>query len=262
MRRFFVSPEDFHQDSVTLSGETLHHLAVVLRLAPGDEILLLDGRGTVCRCRIENLAKKEGKASVLERRQETETALPIHLLQALPKSDKMDLILQKGTELGIGLFSPLHTDRSIPLLTKNRERQRLLRWQKIVREAARQSRRNFLPEVSPPGPLNEALAQCSEELRLMLWEEGSRPLAEALPSAPPRSVALLVGPEGGFTAGEAENALRANFIPVRIGPRIMRSETAGFAVAAILQFRYGDLGGHRTRGNDPESDDFPGPDVP
>jgi 16S rRNA (uracil1498-N3)-methyltransferase len=245
MRRFFVSPEAFHQNFVTLSGETLHHLAVVLRLAPGDEILLLDGRGNLCRCRIESIAKKEGRASVLERWRETETALPIHLLQALPKSDKMDLVLQKGTELGIGLFSPLHTDRSIPLLTENRERQRLLRWQKIVREAARQSCRNLLPEVSPPRSLNEALARCSEELRLMLWEEGSRPLAAALPSTPPGSVALLIGPEGGFTPGEVESALRANFVPVRVGPRIMRSETAGFAVAAILQFRYGDLGGDR-----------------
>ncbi len=246
MRRFFVSPEDFHQDSVALTGETLHHLAVVLRLAPGDEILLLDGRGTVCHCRINSLAKKGGMATVLERRQEKETALPIHLLQALPKSDKMDLILQKGTELGIGLFSPLHTDRSIPLLTESREKQRLQRWQKIVREAARQSCRSLLPEVSPLRPMNEALARCSEELRLMLWEEGSRPLADILPSAPPRSVALLVGPEGGFTAGEADSARRAGFVSVRVGPRIMRSETAGFAVAAILQFRYGDLGGCRT----------------
>jgi 16S rRNA (uracil1498-N3)-methyltransferase len=245
MRRFFVSPEAFHQDSVSLSGETLHHLAVVLRLAPGDEILLLDGRGAVCRCRIESLSKKEGKASVLERRQETETALPIHLLQALPKSDKMDLILQKGTELGIGLFSPLHTDRSIPRLTENREWQRLQRWRKIVREAARQSCRNLLPEVSPPRSLKEALDRCSDELRLMLWEEGSRPMAEVLPSTPPGSVALLVGPEGGFTVGEAETALRANFLPVRVGPRLMRSETAGFAVTAILQFRYGDLGEYR-----------------
>jgi 16S rRNA (uracil1498-N3)-methyltransferase len=241
MRRFFVAPETLHSDSIALTGETLHHLAVVLRQGRGDEILLLDGRGTACRVRIDSLARNGGQATVLERRQETETALPVHLLQALPKGDKMDLILQKGTELGIGCFSPLRTDRSVPQLTESRETQRLQRWQKIVREAARQSCRSLLPEVHPLRSLDEALARSKEDLRLMLWEEGSLPLAEGLPSEPPRSVALLVGPEGGFTAKEADSARQAGFVPVRLGPRIMRSETAGFAVAAILQYCYGDL---------------------
>jgi 16S rRNA (uracil1498-N3)-methyltransferase len=246
MRRFFVPPDSLVRDIVTLSGETLHHLAVVLCLSSGDEILLLDGRGTLCHCRLTALNKDTGEAQVVRRWQEEETACPIHLLQGLPKGDKLELILQKGTELGIGSFSPLHTERSVPRPGGKREVQKQERWQKIVREAARQSCRSRLPHLQPVCTLKEALDRCEEELRLMLWEDGSRPLAEVLPADSPRSTALLVGPEGGFSPDEAALARSAGFIPVRIGPRIMRTETAGFAAAAILQYRYGDLGGHST----------------
>ncbi len=242
MYRFFVPAAVLEEPVVPLAGEVLHHLAVVLRLSVGDEILLLDGLGTLCRCHITALQKKAGQATVLERWQEQDTAFPIHLLQALPKGDKMDLILQKGTELGIGRFSPLFSRRSVPKLAPDRVEQRCQRWQRIVCEAARQSRRPLLPQVTAPRPLADALTDCTEELRLMLWEEGSRPLTEALPAKAPGSLALLVGPEGGFTAEEAQCAAQADFQPVHLGPRILRSETAGFAVTAILQYRYGDLG--------------------
>lgn len=242
MHRFFVPPEVLTDVEVSLSGEVLHHLAVVLRLAPGEEILLLDGLGNLCRCRISELKKRVGRATVLERWQETDTAFPIHLLQALPKGDKMDLILQKGTELGIGHFSPLFSCRSVAKLAPDRAEKRCQRWQRIVCEAARQSRRPLLPSVTEPCQLSDALAKCDEGLKLMLWEEGSQPLAEALPNKAPDSLALLVGPEGGFTAEEARLATLAGFQPVHLGPRIMRSETAGFAVTAVLQYRYGDLG--------------------
>ena len=242
MYRFFVPEAVLKEVEVPLEGEVHHHLAVVLRLSVNDEILLLDGLGTLCRCRITALQKKSGQATVLERWQEPDTAFPVHLLQALPKGDKMDLILQKGTELGISRFSPLFSRRSIPKLTSNRVEQRCQRWQRIVCEAARQSRRPLLPQVTAPRPLADVLSDCSEELRLMLWEEGSRPLTEALPAKAPGSLALLVGPEGGFSAEEAQEAAAAGFQPVHLGPRILRSETAGFAVTAILQYRYGDLG--------------------
>lgn len=242
MYRFFVPAETLKGSEVPLTGEVHHHLAVVLRLSVGTEILLLDGFGALCRCRVTELQKKSGLATILERWRERDTAFPIHLLQALPKGDKMDLVLQKGTELGIGRFSPLFSQRSVPKLTPDRAEQRGQRWQRIVAEAARQSGRPLLPQVAAPRSLTEALADCHEELRLMLWEEGSRPLAEALPIAAPASLALLVGPEGGFTAKEAHCAEQAGFQPVHLGPRIMRSETAGFAVTAILQYCYGDLG--------------------
>jgi 16S rRNA (uracil1498-N3)-methyltransferase len=116
------------------------------------------------------------------------------------------------------------------------------RWQRIIQEATRQSRRPLLPRLEELRPLAQALAQTNEALRLMLWEEGSIPLNAALPPEPPASCALLVGPEGGFSAAEAQSAQHAGFIPVSLGKRILRTETAGMAVAAVLQNRYGDFG--------------------
>ena len=242
MYRFFVEPARLAGDRVPLDGEVLHHLATVLRLRPGDELELLDGSGLICRCQILSLERRRGEARVLSRLRVAEQPLPVQLLQALPKGDKFDLVLQKGTELGITRFVPVLTGRSVPLPDGSREEKRLQRWRRIVREAARQCRRPIIPEVAPPCGLAEALA-LADGLKLMLWEEESRPLASLLGPSVPTGVTLLVGPEGGFAAAEVERSAAAGFVPVRVGPRILRSETAGFAVAAIVQYVYGDLGG-------------------
>ncbi len=241
MHRFFVPASALQSTAVAIPQDVAHHLKTVLRLCPGDEIILLDGAGTLCRCRLEAVAKQSASAHILQRWQEPETAFPIELIQALPKGDKMDLVLQKGTELGIGHFTPALSERSVGALPTGRHAKRLERWDRIIREAARQCRRPILPRLSEPAPLEEALAASRSELRLMLWEEESRPLSLALPEAPPEHAAILVGPEGGFSPGEAAIARNHGFIPVRLGPRILRTETAGFAMASILQFRYGDL---------------------
>jgi 16S rRNA (uracil1498-N3)-methyltransferase len=250
MRRFFVPPPCLENEVVSLPDDTAHHIRSVLRLAPGDEIILLDGQGLLCRCRLETLDKRSASARILESRHEKETAFPIQLLQALPKGDKMDLVLQKGTELGVSAFSPMVTERSLPGVAGEREEKRRTRWERIISEAARQSRRPVLPRLDAPLPLVEALSFCDAELRLMLWEEESRPMEEVLSDATPLSAAILVGPEGGFSQEEAKAARAAGFIPVCIGPRILRSETAGFAVASILQYLFGDLG---SAGRTPES---------
>jgi 16S rRNA (uracil1498-N3)-methyltransferase len=239
MRHFFVPPAALTAADVILPADLLHHLANVLRLAPGALILLLDGRGTVCRCRIEQLDRRSGRAIVLERWQQAETAFPLRLLQGIPKGDKMELVLQKGTELGVTAFTPVLTGRSIPGGTGQGSRQK--RWQRVLEEAARQCRRAHLPNLEVPLPLPAALAASREQLRLLLWEKGSRPLADVLPPQRPTNAAVLVGPEGGFSSQEAEQAMAAGFLPVGLGPRILRTETAGLALAAILQFHYGDL---------------------
>jgi len=242
MHRFFVPPADLNSSSVTLVGEPLHHLATVLRLGVGAEVLLFDGLGQVCRCRIERLDRRSAEAVVLESWSEGEGVLPLRLLQGVPKGERMEMVLQKGTELGISAFTPVVTSRSIGRVDAAREEKRQLRWQRIISEATRQSRRPLLPRLDPTLPLAEALAATRETLRLILWEGESRPLAAVLPPQAPESVALLVGPEGGFSADEAALARQHGFVAVGLGPRILRSETAGFAVAAILGHRYGDLG--------------------
>ncbi|SDM48337.1 16S rRNA (uracil1498-N3)-methyltransferase [Geoalkalibacter ferrihydriticus] len=241
MRRFFVNPEQLAGDEVILDGEIQHHLARVLRLVPKDEIDLLDGQGLCCRCRIEELTKKGVRLRVITRIPARERAFPIRLIQGLPKADKMDLILQKGTELGVVAFTPLLAERSVPRLEPERRQRRGQRWEKIILEAAQQSRRAILPRLDAPQPLAEAL-RGGEDLRLLLWEQESRPLAEVLPPRMPRAAAVLIGPEGGLAAAEVEQARAAGFVPVNFGPRILRTETAGFAVVTVLQYLYGDLG--------------------
>lgn len=241
MLRFFVPPDLLAGEEISLPEEVVHHLGTVLRRPVGEEVLLLDGLGKICRCRIDQLARRAGTAHILESRQETETAFPLTLLQALPKGDKFDLVLQKGTELGVTAFAPVNTERSLPALPADREATRRQRWQRIVSEAARQSRRPTLPLLVPPQPLAAALSACREELRLFFWEGESRPLATVLPATPPAGAAILIGPEGGFSPAEAATVRDAGFQPVHLGPRILRTETAGFTAAAILQFLYGNL---------------------
>jgi 16S rRNA (uracil1498-N3)-methyltransferase len=241
-RQFFVPADAIQDGTVTLPEELANHVGTVLRLTTGDEIILLDGNGNHYRCRIESLGKRAGEARVYEQWLVEEQTIPIRLIQGLPKGDKMEMILQKGTELGINSFSPVWSERSIPAGTSGREAKKRQRWQRIVTEAARQSRRPILPCCDPPRPLEAVLDDCNAGLKLMLWEEGSQPLSQILKTEPPRDVALLVGPEGGFSPQEAEMARSHGFLPVHLGARILRTETAGFAVSAVLQYLYGDLG--------------------
>jgi 16S rRNA (uracil1498-N3)-methyltransferase len=133
------------------------------------------------------------------------------------------------------------TERAILKIAKNKEASRLQRWEKIAQEACRQCGQPFVPEIDHSNSLSDALALSRGDLKLMLWEDASTPLQELIPPVPPQRISLLVGPEGGFTADEAGRAQAAGFSPVRLGPRILRTETAGLAILSILQYLYGDL---------------------
>lgn len=239
--RFFVPNADLSASTLELSDEVLNHVHKVLRLSVGDQLVLLDGQGRCCRSRLIALDRRRGQVELLDRWKEPETALPIHLIQGLPKGDKLELVLQKGTELGITRFQPVLTERSVALPDLDRARQKQLRWQRIIQEAARQSQRSVLPEMAPLERLDRSLASSTEHLKLVLWEESTQPLKNALPAIPPAGVTLLVGPEGGLTATEVAAAEVEGFISVHLGPRILRTETAGLAVTGILQYLYGDF---------------------
>jgi 16S rRNA (uracil1498-N3)-methyltransferase len=234
--RFFLPAAALQGEIVTVAGEPLHHLHSVLRLKAGAELLLLDGAGNCVRGRLLSLDRHTATVSVLARWQERESCCPLQLLQGLPKGDKFELVLQKGTELGVTRFQPLVSARTV----SRPERGRSERWARIVSEAARQSRRPVLPEVGELLTLEQALGRVTAPLRLLLWEAGSQPLAGVLPAEAPAEVAVLVGPEGGLTAAEVALAVAGGFVPVHLGPRILRTETAGLALAAVLQCRYGD----------------------
>ena len=238
--RFFVPAASLQSDQVAITGEPYHHLRKVLRIKPGAILLLLDGLGHCCQVQLEQLQPEQATTRVIRRWQETNATLPITLIQALPKGDKFDLVLQKGTELGVSCFQPIETEHAIPNLKATRLNKREQRWQRIVSEAARQSRRIFLPEVRPLQKLQPTLNESTGDLKLVLWEAGSVALADVLPKESPAGIRLLIGPEGGFSTREITAIAAAGFQAVHLGPRILRTETAGLAATPILQYLYGD----------------------
>jgi 16S rRNA (uracil1498-N3)-methyltransferase len=245
MARLFVMPELLHEETVVLGGEDHRYLVRVLRLRAGDEVVLFDGAGQEARARIERVGPRAAELRVLERSASAGSSGPeLTLLCGIPKGDKMELVVQKATELGISRIVPVRTARSIGPAEVTRQAARRQRWIKIAREAARQCGRNDVPDVTAPVELEAALAAVPQDaLRLLFWEEarGVR-LRDRLPPERPARIVVAVGPEGGFEAGEVESARRAGFEVVGLGPRTLRAETAAMAALAIVGFALGDLG--------------------
>jgi 16S rRNA (uracil1498-N3)-methyltransferase len=246
MRRFFVQPELLRENSGTISGELFRHISTVLRLKPGASLILADGCGHEAIALIKDIGK-EGITLDLQpcyAVSEEEQTLSITLYQGLPKGEKLDLILQKATELGVSRIAPFNAERSVVRLDSDRLEKKLSRWERIVREAARQSGRNSVPSVGFYGNVQEVLEGEAGSLKLLLWEgEKEQGLRETIvQTEKPAAVAIIIGPEGGLTSAEAAQAERAGYIPVTLGNRILRTETAGLAVVSILQHVWGDLG--------------------
>lgn len=247
MRLFFVSPTQWSEERVTITGRDVHHIGRVLRLKAGDVIAVSDGEGRVSRVRIERLGEEAVEGSVVEAAEVFADEGPsITLVQGLPKGRKFDLIIQKSVELGVGRILPVATARTVVSLEGRRAAERLERWRRIAREAAKQCRRPTIPEVAPLVKLETFIRNLGPpeagQLRLLLWEEASEPLREVLArTSRPSSVVCLVGPEGGFEEAEAALATEAGFAPASLGPRILRTETAPLALLAVLQFALGSL---------------------
>lgn len=239
VRRFF------HPDlNVTLGGslelreETCRHLTRVLRLGAGAEFELFDGQGKRLHCRLEDDGRH---AEILACHRAEKPRLFMELIQALPKGEKLELILQKGTELGVSRFALSASERTVTRIASGKEEARLARWQKIVQQACQQCGQMFPPAIALFPQLGAALSAAAGPLKLMLWEAAVTPLDQVLPAQPPAGISLLVGPEGGFSAAEAQVAEGVGFLPVRLGARILRTETAGLAILSILQYVYGDF---------------------
>ena len=239
MRRFYLPQIPVATDSIIeLPTDIIRHQSTVLRQQHGSRFELFDGKGSVASCVLEPGGTK---ARIEKLIQLDPPQLQIELIQGLAKGEKLDLILQKGTELGLGRFVLTPSERTMVKVSASKRVSRIERWQKIVHEACRQCGQPFAPEIKISENLNAALEGAQGELKLMLWEEASDPLPQLLPDKLPSSISLLVGPEGGFSAAEATQALAAGFKWVRLGPRILRTETAGLAILSILQYVYGDF---------------------
>jgi len=244
VRRFLVSPELLASPSFAIEGELYRHMIKVLRLNVGDRVRLFDGSGQEGTAVILRIGARDLTVT-LESPPTTHLAQApaITLIQGLPKGEKGDLIVQKATELGVSSIVVFPAQRSVVKIAADQRAQRQARWQKIADEAARQSRRSSVPTVELTESL-QAVFERSDDVKLLLWEgEEQRHLKETL-AAPlaPASIAILVGPEGGITDNEAELAVSHGFTAVSLGPRILRTETAGLAMLAILQYHWGDMG--------------------
>lgn len=242
MRLFFIEPKDSSKDRITLTGPDVHHIRSVLRLKPGDLIVVSDGQGRLSRVRLESLSEEAAEGVVLEATKALYQEGPsITLAQALPKARKFDFIVQKAVELGVERIVPLATSRAVVRLDGSRAAERLERWKRIAREAAKQCRRPSVAEVAPLVDMKTFLQELGPpktgQGRLLLWEEAIEPLRETLERlGRPASLVCLVGPEGGFDEAEAAQAVEIGFAATSLGPRVLRTETAPVALLAILQY--------------------------
>ena len=245
MRRFRVRPEDIVGDHVTFDAEETRHLTRVLRLGVGDIVEALDGAGSMLTVRIERVSTRAAEGAVLSRAAHpTESPLRLTLAQGIAKGNKMESIIRMATELGATQVVPLATARAVVRIEPGRKGARMARWQRVAKEAAKQSGRAIVPDIAPPQRLDEWLAAREPEgLLVCLWEAAHAPLGALLPQPPVAQATLVVGPEGGLEAAEAEALGEAGAIIGRLGARILRTETAGPVGLALLQARYGDLGG-------------------
>jgi 16S rRNA (uracil1498-N3)-methyltransferase len=244
MPRLYVPAEKLQGARATLDADAHRHLIKVLRLAPGATVHVFDGAGTEIESRIESVGRASLEITLGNRRRIPAPACTITLLQCLPRGERMDLIVQKTAELGVARIMPVRSARG---MVKPAEHQRR-RWQTIAEEAARQSGRADVPEILECVSFGPALEMASptgtdtEVSRFVLWEgEHEKSLPRAL-AAGPRAVVMLVGPEGGFTPAEVDQATRAGFESVGLGPRILRTETAAIVAVALAQAAAGGLG--------------------
>jgi 16S rRNA (uracil1498-N3)-methyltransferase len=217
------------------------HVARVLRLRVGHAIELFDGSGDDYAAEIVAIVQGRVTVRVGERRPGIPASpLSLTLVQGVSRGERMDLTLQKATELGVQGIVPVLTARSVVRLDSEQAGRKLRHWRGIIASACEQSGRSLVPEVGEPRTLDAYLAIPSTSTRLLLDPSATHPLG-GLP-APDAAVDLLIGPEGGLEESEIDAAVAAGFTPVRIGPRILRTETASLAAIAILQSRWGDLG--------------------
>ncbi len=241
IRRFMIRSACIVGDLAFLDGELFNHAARVLRMASGNPLVLVDESGTEHRGRIDRVEREMivvRLTSSLEPVKSPDDSPRLTICQALPKGEKTDLILQKGTELGVHDFLLFGGLRSVPRIGEEQRAKKLERWNRITAEAARQCGRRHIPAVAWLPGAKEAADGCEQELRLLLWEdERTRRLKSVVgDSTRPLSAVVAIGPEGGFDPWEVERFRQSGFIPVTMGDRILRTETAALAVTAILQY--------------------------
>jgi len=240
VHRLFVPPEQLGGSArVKLRPAQSRHLVTVLRLSSGAEIEVFDGRGGRFRAHLSDDALEIGPPLPGDAR-----PVDVVLAQALAKGEKMDLVVQKAVELGASRVVPFASERAVPRLDARRGTSRAERWRRIAQEAARQSGRADVPQVDAPIGWEElfSLAQAEPDRRPLLLDPDERELRLGAASSGVSRLLLVVGPEGGFSPEERQRAVSSGFLPVALGPFVLRTETSGLAALAVVMHVHGALG--------------------
>lgn len=242
MYHFFVKQEQIGEKTILITGTDVNHIKNVLRMRPGEEVLISNGVDRDYRCKLASIGAEAVEAEILSvEEQSTELPVRLVLFQGLPKGDKMELIIQKAVELGVYQVVPVVTKRTIVKLDKKKEEARVRRWNAVAESAAKQSKRIIIPEVTGVMTFQEALAFARElDVNVIPYEhaggiEKTRELFAGI--KPGMGAGIFIGPEGGFEEEEVALAGENGVHAVTLGRRILRTETAGLAVLSILMFQ-------------------------
>ncbi|MFP7493586.1 16S rRNA (uracil(1498)-N(3))-methyltransferase [Terribacillus saccharophilus] len=246
MQRYFVEAANWQGDQVTLDGQDAHHINRVMRMKQGDEIICVHPGGHAAKCRISELTAEHVVVIVSEQIDiDTEMPIAVTIAQGLPKGDKLEFIVQKGTELGATGFVPFQAARSVVKWDEKKKDKKRLRLEKIAKEAAEQSSRQTIPIVEDVHSFQMLLeGSGTYKHKLFAYEEAAKGLkAEPLRSvfqhiSSSDNVLVVIGPEGGFSESEADQLQEAGFAPIRLGPRILRTETAALYMLASLSYHF------------------------
>ena len=247
MHKFFVGATSIRDNEICITGDDVKHISGVLRLRKGELIQVCDGNSTEYICSISSIEKKQVLCHIEKSFESmSEPPVSITLYQGLPKSQKMDLIIQKCTEIGVCRIVPIKTSRVVVKAEEKDLGSKLERWRRIAEEASKQSNRGRIPEIGSLIDFETALQEAGGlDLAVMPYElEKAVGLRHALaPRKRVMTAAILIGPEGGFEEEEVNEAISRGITPITLGPRIFRTETAGFVSAACILYEIGDIGG-------------------
>lgn len=242
MYHFFVTPDQIRDGYAVITGQDVNHIRNVLRMKIGEQVGIRDGISKNYICELEKIGSEEIQAKILSEDSDlSELPARIYLFQGLPKSDKMEFIIQKAVELGVYQIIPVATRRAVVKLDKKKEESKVKRWNAIAESAAKQSGRMIIPEVTGVLSLKEAYTYAADfDVNLIPYElaEGMEETRAILKTIRPgMQIGIFIGPEGGFDTEEIEQAVGAGIHPVTLGRRILRTETAGMTALSILMFQ-------------------------
>lgn len=241
MHQFFVDPENIQGKRVIITGSDVNHIKNVLRMQVGEELNISNGvDGKEYRCAIEELGDEIICSLRFVKEDNVELPSKVYLFQGLPKSDKMELVIQKAVELGVYEIIPVSMSRCVMKLEPKKVANKIARWQGIAESAAKQSKRGIIPKVTEPMSFKQALEYASDlDIKLIPYEmaEGMSHTKEIIDNiAPGQSIGFIIGPEGGIDDNELKLAMDSGFESITLGKRILRTETAGLTVMSILMY--------------------------